>query len=169
MAPNPQAQYAQGQVIEVDIVLTAHHMGHFEFSACPIEPGGVASGDCFEQYPLEFVEDPLYGAPKDSNYPYRAYIAPPGRSRPDNTGSTQGTFYRFRLKLPDNLTGDLVLLQWHYYTANSCVYRGYSSYAYPSDWGTVLTGIGICTDIPSDGRGLPGRLDQIVCGHILDI
>jgi hypothetical protein len=34
---NPQAIYTQGQTILVTVVLTAHHMGHFEFKACPID------------------------------------------------------------------------------------------------------------------------------------
>lgn len=151
MSPAPQAQYSQGQVIEVDVVLTAHHMGHFEFSACPIEAGGVATASCLEKYPLEFVSDPLYGAPKDTNYPYRAYIAPPAYSKTDSVG----TFYRFQFKLPDNLSGNLVLLQWHYLTANSCTYAGYSTYPYPKEWGTFQTGTGICDSIPPDGRGVP--------------
>jgi hypothetical protein len=157
MSPAPQAQYSQGQVIEVDVVLTAHHMGHFEFSACPIETGGVATASCLEKYPLEFVSDPLYGAPKDTNYPYRAYIAPPAYSKTDSVG----TFYRFQLKLPDNLSGNLVLLQWHYLTANSCTYAGYSTYPYPKEWGTFQTGTGICDSIPPDGRGLPGTLNLV--------
>ena len=28
MPADPQAQYSQGEEIDVDIVLTAHHMGH---------------------------------------------------------------------------------------------------------------------------------------------
>ena len=36
--------------------------------------------ECFRNNPLEFVEDPLYGAEKDSNsnYSNRAYLAPGG-------------------------------------------------------------------------------------------
>ena len=36
MKTNIQETYLQGQEIVVDVVLTAHHMGHFEFSAFPI-------------------------------------------------------------------------------------------------------------------------------------
>ena len=107
MPADPQLQYAQGQEIEVDVVLTAHHMGHFEFFACPVVEGEIPTGDCFEEYPLEFVSDPLYGAPKDINYPERAYIAPRGVALKDNTGLL-GELFRSRLKLPDSLSGDLV-------------------------------------------------------------
>ena len=157
MPADPQARYTRGQIISIDVVLTAHHMGHFEFSACPIKQGGVATGNCFKQYRLKFVSDPLYGAPKDPNYPYRAYIAPPGRSKQQGSG----LLYRFRVKLPDNLTGDLVLLQWHYFTANSCIYPGYNSYPYPADWNVGKSGQGICNNIPADGRGLPGAFSDL--------
>jgi hypothetical protein len=157
MPPAPQARYLQGQEIEVDVVLTAHHKGHFEFSACPIAPGGVATASCFAQFPLTYVSDSLYQAPKDNNYPYRAYIAPLARAIPDSTSSPPGVFYRFRFKLPSNLSGELILLQWHYYTANSCTYPGYASYPFPSSWGNMQDNLGLCTNIPPDGNGVPGK------------
>ena len=63
MPPAPQAQYSAGQEIDVEVLLTAHHKGHFEFFACPIAPGEKPTESCFKQYPLTFVSDPLYGAP----------------------------------------------------------------------------------------------------------
>jgi Lytic polysaccharide mono-oxygenase, cellulose-degrading len=155
LPPNPQSRYRRGEVIEIDVVLTAHHMGHFEFSACPIKAGGIAKGSCFDKYRLKFVKDPLYGATKDPDYPYRAYLSPASYAKRDS--DDRGLLYRFQMKLPDNLTGDLVLLQWHYYTSNSCTYPGYSKYSFPSKWGNINTGQGICKNIPSDGRGLPGK------------
>ena len=72
-----EATYSTGSVIDIEVVLTAHHQGHFEFKACPVENlQGVASQACFDEHPLEFVMDVLYGAPKDANYPVRAYLAP---------------------------------------------------------------------------------------------
>ena len=65
MAPAPQVLYEQGQEIEVDVILTAYHKGHFEFHACPIEAeqgtgtGTAASGDCLNEYLLKFVSDPF--------------------------------------------------------------------------------------------------------------
>lgn len=86
MPADPQARYIQGQEIEVDILLTAHHKGHFQFSLCPIQYGEEPTGDCFEDYPLEFISDPLYGAPKDANYPNRAYIAQRALPYKDRSG-----------------------------------------------------------------------------------
>lgn len=39
MQINQQATYLQGQDITIDVTLTAHHKGHFEFAACAISPG----------------------------------------------------------------------------------------------------------------------------------
>ena len=74
-----QTTYNPGQLIDVTVVLTAHHKGYFEFSACPLSstnPPSSSSTNCFQQYPLEFDVDYLYGAKKDTNYPTRAYVAP---------------------------------------------------------------------------------------------
>jgi hypothetical protein len=152
-----QGTYSKGAVIEFDVLLTAHHKGHFEFNACPISPGQIPTASCFADYPLEFVSDELYGATKDSTYPGRAYIAPLSYSGIQSTSSiagSSGTFYRFHFKLPDDLVGDLVLLQWHYLTANSCQYDGYSTYSFPTDWNMHPSTMSICNPSP-DGSGVP--------------
>jgi hypothetical protein len=159
MPADPQAQYAKGQEIDVDILLTAHHMGHFEFFACPIQHGEKPSGNCFQDYPLEFVSDPLYGAPKDPNYPTRAYIAPRGVATHKQVGMS-GDFYRFRLKLPDNVSGELVLLQWRYLTANSCTFPGYDAYPFPANWDMGKNSLDLCGTLPPDGNGVPGKFDD---------
>jgi len=100
LPPIPQACYAPGSTIELETLLTAGHDGHFEYKACPIEPGGVATQDCFDSHPLEFVEDVLYGMPKDDFYTDRAYV-PWGKWE-----------YTHKYKLPEGLEGDLVLIQW---------------------------------------------------------
>ena len=40
LAPRPQACYQPGQIIDLEVTLTAHHKGHFEFKICPILSGG---------------------------------------------------------------------------------------------------------------------------------
>ena len=62
MKTNIQETYLQGQEIVVDVVLTAHHMGHFEFSACPIQRGEVPRQECFDENHLIFVRDLKYNA-----------------------------------------------------------------------------------------------------------
>jgi len=66
-----QASYSTGSTVEFESILTAHHWGHFTLKACPISPGQVPSQSCFDSNPLTFVEDTLYGAPSDPNYPER--------------------------------------------------------------------------------------------------
>ena len=60
-------------------MLTAYHMGHFEYYACPISAGEVPTQDCFDANPLTFVSDTNYGAVPDPNYPERAYIPNNGK------------------------------------------------------------------------------------------
>ena len=161
LAPAVQACYAGGDVVELDIVLTAHHMGHFSYKACAINAGEVASQECFDSNPLTFVEDVLYGSLPDPNYPNRAYIprADSAIIQKDNSGD-----YKFshRFKLPEGLSGELVLLQWHYLTANSCMAdEGYLNYNFPAGFEPNLQ-LGVCNSIPSDGRGVPEQVSRLV-------
>lgn len=121
MPSNIEATYKDGDVIELKTVLTAHHKGHFEFKACKLDAANPSEPTqaCFDANPLTFESDELYGAPKDSDYPGRAYVAPsaiPSRVK----GSPSGMPFRHKFKLPGGLIGDRVLLQWHYITGNSC-------------------------------------------------
>ena len=123
MSVNMQANFQQGQEIDLSTVITAHHKGHIEYKACAIQPGEVPTQDCFDAHPLEFVEDKLHNFPKDTNYPERAYIP------------TTGTDYTHTFKLPEDLHGNLVLIQWVYVTANSCLPPGYRDYPFPPGQG----------------------------------
>jgi len=120
-----------------------HHRGHFEFSACPINAGQIATQGCFQANPLEFVEDLLYGSPKDVNYPYRAYMAPPAVS------GLKNNMFSYRMKLPNSAVGDLVLVQWRYLTGNSCDYPGYEAYKWPASWGNMDSPIPKCGAAPA--------------------
>lgn len=159
MPTNIQGSFAPGSEIEVDVVLTAHHKGHFEFYACVINPGEVATEACFQQNPLEFVSDPLYGAPKDPNFPNRAMIPPREYSGMlYDVGPVPGTFHRHRLTLPPGLQGDFVLLQWYYLTANSCRHPGYDNITLPADWNEDYSHLSVCNVDDSDGgNGSPER------------
>jgi hypothetical protein len=114
--------------------LVAHHRGHFTIKACPISSGGVATQACFDNNMLRFISGG--GANFDPNYPERAYIppAPPGTQAADGSGLWN---YRYRFQLPSGLSGDRVLLQWHYVTANSCLPAGYRSYNFA--WGSLAS------------------------------
>jgi hypothetical protein len=96
-----EATYQAGQIIQVELEITANHWGHFEFRACP--KGRQTTQSCLDQYPLEFVQDVSYGMPKDLNFPERGYI----------TGDKSRFVMKFRL--PNNLSGSQVLLQVRFF------------------------------------------------------
>jgi len=137
-----QTTYNKGQDIQVDVKITAHHYGHFTLSACPM--GRASTQECFDANPLEFVEDTKYGMPKDENHPDRAML----------WGDGDELSYKF--KLPDNIAGEQVLLQWIYWTANSCNYDGYQEYfttrqtpaSSKGNWSPALSDCGPIENIP---------------------
>jgi hypothetical protein len=125
--PRIQATYYEGDEIDLDLLLTAHHKGHFTFKVCPVQPYQVPTQSCFDANPLMFVSDNMYGGTRDDNYPERAYIA--NSDHPDYTGE-----FKYRFKLPDGVIGDIVLLQWHWISANSCLPPGYDTYNFPPNF-----------------------------------
>ena len=155
MKANVQECYEEGSIIDLKVFLTAHHDGHFEFHACPITHGEVPSKSCFQDHPLEFVEDVLFNAPKDPNFPSRAYL-------PQQTTSGLGEFH-YRYKLPDNLAGELVLIQWYYVTGNSCTDEGYADYASPVGFPQYNTGSSTTCPLPlpEEGGGVPERVSHL--------
>jgi hypothetical protein len=144
LGPRIQATYNCGQQIDFEVILTAHHLGHFTLKACPIS-SGQATQACFDANRLRFISG--HGANFDPNYPDRAYL-PPWQ------GSNIGEFkYIYRFQLPPGLSGDRVLLQWHYITANSCLPQGYDRYNFPSGWRPA--NLGACQSLSNDGSGFP--------------
>jgi hypothetical protein len=154
LSPRPQACYLPGQVIDLKVTLTAHHKGHFEFHACPIAPGEVATGECFDNHPLRFHSEVLSSwesrspANLDPTYPERAYI---------HNGDSD---LHYRFQLPSGLGGDLVLIQWHYITANTCSHVGYDQYAWPAGWARPEHGTS-CGPLPPDGIGSPEQVSTM--------
>jgi hypothetical protein len=144
----PQAIYTEGQIIDTEFVFTANHAGHHILRACP---DAVLSKECFKKYPLEFIEDLTvetfgtdYNAPKDPNYPERAYL------------DRRATNTKMRFKLPLGLTGDKVTFQWHWVTGNACVSAGYRDYNWPPGW--TPDNMGPCPDednLDETGVGQP--------------
>jgi len=160
LPPNPEIVVEHGSRITLEVVLTAHHKGHFEFKACPMSQSPIK--ECFEKYKLNFVRDELHGASLDPNYPERAYIPPSGK------------LFRYTLQLPQNLPSGNALLQWHYVTANSCAAPGYNNYNFPSAWDLEKNGMDyenfkVCKmPLPPDGRGLPEQFWNCAEISVLD-
>lgn len=67
-----QAVYDEGQVIDIEVTVTANHKGHFEFYLCTDVDNPTQ--ECFDQNPLEFVSDEYNGATIDPDYPNRGYM-----------------------------------------------------------------------------------------------
>lgn len=57
------------------------------------------------------------------------------------------------MRLPPDLYGDIVLIQWYYLTANSCVHEGYDKYNWPEGWD--IPAADKCPHVSSDGLGTP--------------
>jgi len=171
MPPNIQATYTEGDIIDVEVLVTTHHKGHFVFSACPVvaTPSNVdipvnqnPTQECFDNYKLTLVEDTLYNANIDKRFPERIYLAPASKLDWKNEGPTiqpvTGAKYKFKLQLPQGLHGEVVLLQWYYLTANSCKHVGYDGYTWPEEWGgdvLLYERLPDCENVPVDGDGVP--------------
>lgn len=117
-----QKTYEVGDTIKIEIWMATNHQGHFELKGCPVEDGksSSATAECFEKYKLEFVEDVTNKMPQDDAYPERAYFY-----GGQGWGNTK---FKYKFKLPEELSGNRVLLQFFWYTGNSCQYPGYSDY-----------------------------------------
>eukprot|EP00039_Didymoeca_costata_P032197 m.37038 g.37038 ORF g.37038 m.37038 type:complete len:975 (+) comp9235_c0_seq1:305-3229(+) len=146
---SPTTTYVKGQVVEFEVVITAHHAGHFEFAVCDIDDGNQFSQTCLNQNILERVEDSNDVSPIDSNYPGRYYLEPinqclidkrniSGAMDPNDTidhvFQQFGSALRVRMKykLPENMTCSHCVLQWWWVSANSCNPPGYRDYSFPS-------------------------------------
>jgi hypothetical protein len=153
--PNIQATYTSGQQIDLSVTLKAHHKGHFTFKACPISSGQQPTQACFDANRLRFISG--HGANFDPNYPDRAYIppAPPGTQAANGSGRWD---YQYRFQLPAGLSGERVLLQWHYITANGCLPPGYDRYQFPAGWHPG--NLGACQSLPLDGSVGPALTEQ---------
>ncbi|XP_056009413.1 uncharacterized protein LOC125680015 [Ostrea edulis] len=89
--------YTRGQIITVDIEITASHDGNFQFKICPhnnlTEPVSQA---CLDQNKLKLA----------GTNEYKYQLENPGR-------------HSIKLQLPPNMTCSQCILQWHYTTGNS--------------------------------------------------
>ena len=110
----PQAVYNEGDEIDIEVTLTKTHWGHIEIYVCP--NGDASTQDCFLKNPATMVQDLKYNGPSDRQFPQRGYI-----------GSPNAETFRFKYQLPTGVTGNQVMMQWRYVTANSCLPKGYVS------------------------------------------
>eukprot|EP00656_Telonema_subtile_P030068 TRINITY_DN330_c0_g1_i1.p1 TRINITY_DN330_c0_g1~~TRINITY_DN330_c0_g1_i1.p1 ORF type:complete len:931 (+),score=199.88 TRINITY_DN330_c0_g1_i1:188-2980(+) len=134
--------FTAGQTFQAEVVITAHHKGHFEFRLCT-NPSDLTQ-NCFDQHVLSRAASSPTASPLDPQYPGRWYL-PPG------SGSQLMEFL-----LPADVSCDRCVLQWTYITANSCVPRGYKSFFTASDAAGLTT--------PNWHMGWMGSGDDGTCG-----
>ncbi|KAH8330908.1 hypothetical protein KR067_008844 [Drosophila pandora] len=81
---------------EINVKITANHLGYFSFHLCNIDEQGSESEECFNQYPLKFTDDTL-----------KYYIN-------STTGEIPVT-----VQLPTNLNCIHCVLRWTYTAGNN--------------------------------------------------
>jgi len=92
-------QYQKGQEINVEVDLTANHLGYFQFRLCPHNNMQTpVNQDCLDQNILQLADG--------SGTQYRIF------------GHEMGII-PIRLRLPAGVTCYQCVLQWHYKTGNS--------------------------------------------------
>jgi len=53
------ATYSTGEIIDIDVKITANHWGHFELKLCPMkESGEIVTQECLDEHPLEVIRTP---------------------------------------------------------------------------------------------------------------
>uniref|UniRef100_A0A1Q3FMC2 Putative chitin binding domain protein n=1 Tax=Culex tarsalis TaxID=7177 RepID=A0A1Q3FMC2_CULTA len=91
-------QYRRGAVIDVRVMITANHMGHFEFNLCDLDGAmGNETDECYGQYPL-----------LDATGNRKWYLK-----------SAAIGEYLVKVQLPAELTCEHCSLQWTYVAGNN--------------------------------------------------
>lgn len=135
--------YRQGDVIEIQLTLSANHGGRHAFRLCQ---GRIPSEDCFQgNWLLADTVQPSTSqfVPKaGSRYLYIPWIGGTG----DNGETWWTQYYTVRYKLPDSVScEDGCILQWIWWTSHKC--------AQPCQ-----PELGSQEDLSQCGRGMWGRV-----------
>eukprot|EP00931_Biecheleriopsis_adriatica_P077833 TRINITY_DN5131_c0_g1_i3.p1 TRINITY_DN5131_c0_g1~~TRINITY_DN5131_c0_g1_i3.p1 ORF type:complete len:936 (-),score=138.69 TRINITY_DN5131_c0_g1_i3:208-3015(-) len=133
-----QAVYTGGSVVEFQIGVSTHHMGHYEFRICnqSLDAALLASAAegqaCLDQWLLQRAppaadcqpNGPADCQPIDDRHPERWYLPPPGAGTTDvdYASSTAGEYHVMRYVIPAGLSCEHCTLQWYWATGNSCLY-----------------------------------------------
>lgn len=123
----PQATWTAGSIVPITVHVTAHHRGHYEMRVCDqVLNSSVADPDaCLNKWVLERASPEEAGftdcqpgdqrppcVPIDPRHPERFYLPP--------SGEISGT-HTFYVKVPTGLQCSACTLQWHWWSANSCI------------------------------------------------
>jgi len=142
-----QATYTAGTIVELQVRVTAHHKGHYEFRVCDkaldaSKLADAAEGQaCLDKWVLHRAppaadckaNGPADCQPIDENHPERWYLPPPGHDvqvagsdfqDSDATTATGYEYHTMRFKIPADLSCEHCTLQWYWSTGNTCFYDG---------------------------------------------
>jgi len=136
-----KAIYEAGSTIEVEIYITAHHMGVFDFDLC-LDASDI-SEECFNEHRL-LIDGCTCGCPDGSNNCpacqscrewWKAYTSTETGNWLSHDYESLGLpllpgdhlvrgKYTVFLKLPEGVKSSSAVLRWHYLSTNSCSYAG---------------------------------------------
>ncbi|CBN77502.1 EsV-1-166 [Ectocarpus siliculosus] len=134
--------YAEGGILEFKMVVSTYHWGHVEMFLCDADdlPGGpdsTVTQSCFNEHPLDRVDDDDFNSPIDPSNTGRFILDPPCRASETDQEMLDGAFpgdvATARFKLPQGLTCERCVVQMVYYTGNSCKHQGYAEFN-PESW-----------------------------------
>jgi len=135
---NTVGTYTSGGTIDIDVGVTAHHNGHFEFYLCNkddlVDPSGPITQDCLNKHPLKRTEGFPSTNPIDPKYPTRYYLDPKCSLSTEFFADAAVTGWKvptMRFDLPD-IECEHCVLQFYWVTANSCLPPGYAEYSFPT-------------------------------------
>ena len=155
------ATYISGEVIDVEVTITAHHRGMLYLRLCD---EARVTEECLEKYePLQRVryEDSelIQAQPINEKYPFLYYLRPicyfdqsgigDGNMGPMRAQDLARDIYdgspkmQAKFKLPDGVTCEHCVIQMHWITANSCTPPTYKGFDFPPKY----------DDCPGDGVG----------------
>jgi len=158
--------YTPGSDIDIQIMITAHHRGHFEFRLCDaakLSDPTTVTWACLDQNLLQRVSVPGEISPVDVNHPERYYLEPTCA-----TGYNVTSTMKYRI--PSNVTCERCILQWWWTSANTCNPPAYAARSpmptYPTGckwWEPTLMACGTsypeefwnCADIRVAGTASP--------------
>ncbi|KAF0299687.1 hypothetical protein FJT64_027639 [Amphibalanus amphitrite] len=94
-------RYTSGQLVEVEVELTANHRGKFVIRLCPHNNDKtIVTQECFNRYPL------MVAGTHSHEYSLQ-------------DGSGKAGIFRWKVELPPYLTCTQCVMQWTYYAGNT--------------------------------------------------
>ncbi|KNC87201.1 hypothetical protein SARC_00678 [Sphaeroforma arctica JP610] len=119
--------YTEGQEIDISVVVTAHHIGYFDFQLCDTTD---ISEECFAQHQLTRTGCEGSGSVDDPNcerwwkplalHETMAWVVTANGGYQYHTLDSGTVMVRTKFVLPQGVTCTNCVLRFHYYSTNSC-------------------------------------------------